>query len=358
VGLSNQIINFDFLLFSKVKNYMEPQSSYQLFKDNFVLMLYLFCIVENRYYHPLNKQINESILRINKEGTKDNLLTLVTEFFKNCDQWPPNKNFNRIKDFVVNIDETINFNQDHIWELSSRNSYSFKLSESVTEFIKSIFSMWRHPEFVFYFRWHGLSAGEAALLNLFSRIHSISRYDQYNDNIWILIDEGDLYLHPEWQRTFLNNLHVYLPKFFKDKRIQLFLTSHSPFLVSDLPTENLILMTKDENGWGIVVDNKRLGSTFGANIHTLFTDAFFLKNGLIGEFARSKIESLIQRLNQKDQYTYEEYTILKKEIDIIGEPFIRFKLLEKILKGLPPEKFDAVLMEKEREVELLKRIQR
>jgi hypothetical protein len=78
----------------------------------------------------------------------------------------------------------------------------------------------------------------------------------------------------------------------------------------------------------------------------------------MGEFARNKIDTLIKMVNEKDQYTMEDYERLKNEINIIGEPFIRFKLLEKIMKGLPPEQFDAVLMEKEREVELLKKIRR
>jgi hypothetical protein len=76
----------------------------------------------------------------------------------------------------------------------------------------------------------------------------------------------------------------------------------------------------------------------------------------MGDFARKKIEKLIERVNSKDRYTLEDYYSLNKEIDIIGEPFIRFKLLEKIMNGLPKEHFDGVIVEREKELMQLRNI--
>ena len=38
--------------------------------------------------------------------------------------------------------------------------------------------------------------------------------------------------------------------------------------------------------------------TFGANIHTLLSHGFFMKDGLMGEFAKDKIDTAIKYLNQ------------------------------------------------------------
>jgi len=76
----------------------------------------------------------------------------------------------------------------------------------------------------------------------------------------------------------------------------------------------------------------------------------------IGEFARRKIENLVERVNAKNQYWQADYNLFKKEIDIIGEPYVRFKLLEKIMIGLSGDELDNVIVEREKKLELIKRI--
>ncbi|MDK2941582.1 MAG: hypothetical protein PWP56_1095, partial [Acetobacterium sp.] len=59
-----------------------------------------------------------------------------------------------------------------------------------------------------------MSSGERALLNFFSWLHIVPFFDsikgfengRINNNVLILIDEIDLYCHPEWQRQFINIL--------------------------------------------------------------------------------------------------------------------------------------------------------
>ena len=82
---------------------------------------------------------------------------------------------------------------------------------------------------------------------------------------------------------------------FPKKDIQILVTSHSPFIVSDLPNENVIFLTKEENKGNCVVKNSLndMKKTFGANIHTLLSDSFFMES-LMGEFAKSKIDGVIK----------------------------------------------------------------
>lgn len=173
--------------------------------------------------------------------------------------------------------------------------------------------------------WSQLSSGLKAYLNLFSQLFDLSNKVSKlnNENILICIDEGDLYLHPEWQKNFLNDLIWFLEQIFKNINIQLILTSHSPFLISDLPKENVILLDKD------CKPDRQLNqsSSFGANIHLLYNKKFFLTNGAIGEFARSKISNILSELKDVDKISLGKYERL---ISMIGEPVLRIRLEEEL----------------------------
>jgi predicted ATP-binding protein involved in virulence len=129
------------------------------------------------------------------------------------------------------------------------------------------------------FKWPSLSAGEESLISYFSRLYSVLN-DIKNKNALMLIDEGDLYFHPEWQRDYIFYLLEFLNSdLLPPSGIQIIVTTHSPFILSDLPRENIILMTKRGDGVDIPFDVEA-GSmedpTFGGNLHTLFSKAFFL----------------------------------------------------------------------------------
>lgn len=202
-----------------------------------------------------------------------------------------------------------------------------------------------------------LSSGEYAMLMVFARLNDMKLdKGERKKPLLMLIDEAELALHPQWQKEFIYHFTDFIKERFAKHEIQVILTSHSPFILSDLPP-NCVVLLKKGNGKSEVVDSlDNKNETFGANIHELFTDSFFLQNGLIGEFARKKIEGLIQRVNSKDKFTVEDYNLLKKEIDIIGEPYVRFKLLEKVLKGMPREQFDKIIVEREKELNLIRNI--
>lgn len=205
-----------------------------------------------------------------------------------------------------------------------------------------------------FFSASSLSSGEYTFLSVFGRLNNL-KFEK-KKSILLLIDEAELTLHPQWQKMFISLFIDFISENFKQNKVQVILTSHSPFILSDLPP-NCVILLKKEGGKTVVVDSlDKRNETFGANVHELFTDSFFLQDGLIGEFARRKIENLVTKVNEKDRYTLAEYNSFKKEIDIIGEPYVRFKLLEKIMTGLPNEAFDNVIVEREKELELLRRI--
>jgi len=143
-----------------------------------------------------------------------------------------------------------------------------------------------------------LSSGERTLFSQFTNIFK-TIYQYKFDNYLIILDEPDNRLHPQWQKEYINLLIKFLKANFKDKNFHIILTTHSPFLISDLPKENIIFLDRDKNGNCIVEDGlKEKKQTFGANIHTLLSDSFFMEDGLMGEFAKSKIDEINKLLNK------------------------------------------------------------
>lgn len=189
---------------------------------------------------------------------------------------------------------------------------------------------------LFNFDWQGMSTGEKAYLNLFSRIHyGLNLLDNHpkikdSNKVYFLIDEPSTGFHPQWQKEYLNKLLSFLDVRFKGEK-HLIISSHSPFLVSDLQKEDVVALSIN-NQIHSFADN-----SFGANIHELLADSFFLNDGFIGDFSKNKILDLINYLtfnsDDKESKTNikpiqdwsEENSI--KFINIIGEPLIKERLI-------------------------------
>lgn len=193
----------------------------------------------------------------------------------------------------------------------------------------------------------GMSSGERALLNFMSRLEYINDFSgdnkifRLNEDILLLFDEVDLYIHPEWQRRFLDELIKEINKTFSGKNVQIILTSHSPIILSDLPRENIILLEKMDASKNILV-LKSDHQTFGANIYTLFKDAFFIKDGLgIGVFAKRYIDALIKDLQKLSGNS--NHKKLKERINLIGDPLIKNKLLQLLSEKKHGEKDETFL---------------
>ncbi len=197
------------------------------------------------------------------------------------------------------------------------------------------------------FEWKGFSSGELSMLNLYSIFHSLKKRNLEHDFLLILIDEGETYFHPQWQKQYIKSLVDFLPKIYPDKKIQIILTSNSPFVASDLPDTNIIFLEKDPQTGNALVRSglQNMKQTFGANIHTLLTDSFFMKDGLMGTFAQNKIKKVISYLNgETNDMTDDE---AQKYIRIIGEPILR-KQLQKMLDSKKLSTVDKIKQEIEK----------
>ena len=81
----------------------------------------------------------------------------------------------------------------------------------------------------------------------------------------------------------------------------LFRSTHSPFMITDFPKENLVLLKKKDKRASVEVLNEPEISPFGANLYDLLSDSFFLKEN-IGLFSKRKIQGLIGNKRRKKYY--------------------------------------------------------
>jgi predicted ATP-dependent endonuclease of OLD family len=83
--------------------------------------------------------------------------------------------------------------------------------------------------------------------NVYMRI--VEEFGKEKKDFIILIDEPDLHLHLDWQRQYIQKLiDVFstLPiELINPISLHFILATHSPFIISDLPAESLVLL---ENG--------------------------------------------------------------------------------------------------------------
>ncbi|MCT7568340.1 AAA family ATPase [Aliarcobacter butzleri] len=196
------------------------------------------------------------------------------------------------------------------------------------------------------------SSGEIILIDLITQLVKYKDKDFTKSNIIFFLDEIELFLHPQWQKEYLSYFISILNFIFPTKKITIFITTHSPFILSDIPKENIIFL---EKGKQVEALNKK--QTFGANIHTLLSDSFFIKSGLMGEFAKEKIQSIINyheellkkelTKNENKKQRGEEKEIYEKEYknkfwqiqSIIGDDYLKQVIknhlveIEKIVLG-------------------------
>lgn len=204
----------------------------------------------------------------------------------------------------------------------------------------------------FNFNWRELSTGEQSYLSFMVRFYHLRHHEHgtLKKNLVILIDEGDAGFHPEWQRQFFDRTLNFLSDLFSQHTIQLIFTANTPFLSSDLLKSHVLFLERKDNNTTIIhgKDNTR-ADTFGSNIHILFSDSFYMDGMLIGEFARQKINSVIEYLND-DKLSQRDNSI-KKIIEQIGEPILKRKLLEMWSNKFGPEEELAALQVRMKELE-------
>lgn len=237
-----------------------------------------------------------------KEFLRDLLDDILRNDVINNEKW--NGAYNNISAF---IDELLLFNNqeeiDFFGELELKNGNE-KICVSQIDFGRNkekFYKFWKAYEKVsiyvdnIYFSW-SLSSGEQNKLSL---LYVLNDIPQEASNVWLLFDEPDNTFHPLWGRELLNKIKEVCNKR-SDKNFQLWLSTHSPIILSDLPNISVTYLCTDKDQNGYIEKRKEdlQLNTFGQNIYQLYKNAFFLNKGVVGEFASQKLAEMYSELNQ------------------------------------------------------------
>ena len=194
--------------------------------------------------------------------------------------------------------------------------------------------------------------------------------------VQLVLEEVELYYHPELQRQLVKNIldGIKQARLRNIKWISICIVTHSPFVLSDIPSSNVLALRKDGEVTSML-------PCFASNIHEMLKLSFFLKNGTIGDLAAwtttriAKCLRIYRWINGMEQapeffpslkdlpeeYAFlEEYKTLNNalqfsvdgfkfvyppevilaQINLIGEPVIRRVLLDDYKRTFPDKKED------------------
>lgn len=175
----------------------------------------------------------------------------------------------------------------------------------------------------------GFSSGEKQKMNCLAAIvyhvrnvSSITEATIKYKSINLVLEEIELYFHPEWQRRFSYDLMGLLRTMDlgRIESVNVLFVTHSPYILSDIPRANVLFLKQGKPEYWMQEN------TFGANINSLLKNGFFLPSLPMGEFAHQKINNLFGKLHSGN-FDIDRIQELKSEILMVGEPYIRQQLM-------------------------------
>ena len=283
-----------------INNYQREVEDYLLRKIKTITERYL----DYKKYNSLVKQLTSFF------AVEDNELKL---FFEQL--------YQDRSHVTLKIRQSLNFLRNDFYQINhDKGSKHFKLHE----IIKSIDKLRENQFFtetidylpppIFMTRFHfknkshfdQLSSGEKQqIYSIHSIIYHLKNIDSVHnsvgdklkyDSVFFILDEIELYYHPQAQKKTIDRLLYVLEKskLSNVKYLNVMFLTHSPFILSDIPSEFTLKLKEGE-----IFAGEKKHKTFAANITDLLTDSFFLENGLMGDFAKRKIDEVIAFLNYK-----------------------------------------------------------
>ena len=108
----------------------------------------------------------------------------------------------------------------------------------------------------------------------------------------VLVDEIDLHLHPEWQRTIIAFLSKQFPK------TQFIVTAHSPLIVQSAENINLVLLKKENDH--VVIEEPKLKTYKGWTIEEILSELMGLDNKTFSEDYLKFMQQFDEALDEDD----------------------------------------------------------
>lgn len=165
--------------------------------------------------------------------------------------------------------------------------------------------------------WTNVSSGLWALITqcieLDRAIKTLSRMRKVT-TVLVMIDEGDAFLHLEWQRKYIETMNRFLARIKGNYQIpclQLIIATHSPLLATDVPSAYVNRL-----------EDRRMVEprpTFAAPLQTILNSSFEAKT--IGQYALQKIRETISNVKSGNATEMDRYVT-----SIVDDPIIAREL--------------------------------
>lgn len=167
-----------------------------------------------------------------------------------------------------------------------------------------------------YINFDGLSSGEKQrILFINSLTYHLENINSLNNQIYqyryvnIILDEIELYYHPEYQREHIQYLLHNLEKTNLSNifGLNIIFITHSPFILTDIIDTNVLFLDKN--------NNENILQTFGANMFELFEKGFFVKDS-IGSFSSKYIKAISLILSYFQALKLENIFLLRRLLNV------------------------------------------
>lgn len=263
----------------------------------------------------ITKKIYQTIFFLHNYGRTKELETF----------WKPNK-FGQIKLTKSKMIKWLSSFKNHFADLTEPGQelspYHFSLF-SLPGFMNVDFEI-TDTEKSKTFKLSELSSGEQQIiLNLSSisyHLHNIQSIHEEDEKrikykyVNILLDEIELYYHPNSQRKMVSEILDSIKEVPLSKKginaVNVLFSTHSPFILSDIPSKNILRLVD-----GMPENNAE--QTFGSNINDLLAESFFMET-VVGKFAEEKITAVIENIKAKKSSKSDQDII-----SLIGDSFLR-----------------------------------
>ncbi|HHF3267941.1 TPA: AAA family ATPase [Vibrio diabolicus] len=217
------------------------------------------------------------------------------------------KRFNDVVSIISDISECIMAHRSDVGIkdadriVSSQTSFIIDLMMSISKLPSNVVSN-------FHYGWKGFSTGEFAKLNLYAQLFYYIK-DKKRDHLeshLIVMDEVDLYLHPDWQREFLADTLSFLKTEYPTERVQFVVTSHSPIIIGDFLPEDIVSLYRES------ASAPKVGESygFGTQILQLYMDGMHLES-TFGKHSKTYIDNILNNKLNGEQTGFDKFLISK-----------------------------------------------
>ncbi|PFY66684.1 hypothetical protein COL46_25190 [Bacillus toyonensis] len=274
-------------------------------------------------------------------------------------------NLNFIKDYVsflISCNKKY-FKSDRTMSVNLNWDYDEKIFNLLTLYDRYIDNEYQLFHFI-NIKFKNMSVGELELANGFANLNAaiqVATHNKQIDSVLLLLDEPDASFHPEWSRRYIYNICRFLNNndFEREVKFQILITTHSPFIISDIPKEHITCINVIEKPFGnLKREVKKADFGLMGNFYDIIKNDFFITSP-IGEYAKTIFKEIVEKINDLEKKSKDEIDNLKGIISSIGDEMIRIKLQQllndKELELLPEEeRIKGRIKELEMELKKLK----